>query len=136
MILIDANVLMYAAGADHPHKESSVNLLRAVAGGSVEGAVDAEALQEMLHRYRSIGRWSDGRRAYDLCRRAVPTVLPITGEILDGARALMDEYPATMARDALHAAVCFQFEVDALCSYDRDFDAIRGIRRREPAEFL
>ena len=51
---------------------------------------------------------------------------------MDGARALMDVHPGLMARDALHAAVLDQHSLEAICSYDRDFDAIGSVRRIEP----
>jgi predicted nucleic acid-binding protein len=133
VILIDSNIFMYAAGAPHPHKADSLALLDRVAKGEVEAAVDAEVLQEILHRYRAIGRWEDGRRVYDLTRRIVPVVLPVTVELLDMARALRDRLPRLMARDALHAAVCENAAIDSICSYDRDFDRIPGLNRAEPA---
>jgi predicted nucleic acid-binding protein len=39
-----------------------------------------------------------------------------------------------MARDALHAAVVMSGGFEALCSYDRDFERIAGLVRREPDE--
>jgi hypothetical protein len=41
MILVDANVLMYAAGAPHPDKTPSVRLLEQIANGDVVAAIDA-----------------------------------------------------------------------------------------------
>jgi predicted nucleic acid-binding protein len=38
-----------------------------------------------------------------------------------------------MARDALHAAVCESAGLNEICSYDRDFDRIQGLKRLEPA---
>ena len=134
MILLDANILMYAAGAAHPHKAPSLALLDRVAGGDVDAAIDAEVLQEILHRYRAIGRWRDGRRVYDLARRLVVSVLPITAEVTDAARALMDDHPKLMARDALHAAVCRLSQAEAICSYDDDLDVVAGLRRLEPPD--
>ncbi len=136
MILIDSNVLMYAAGAPHPHKADSLALLGRVARGEVDGAVDAEVLQEVLHRYRALHRWKDGRRVYDLARRIVPVVLPVTAEVLDLARALLDRHARLMARDALHAAVCESAGMESICSYDRDLDRIPGLRRLEPAHVV
>lgn len=133
MILLDSNILMYAAGAEHPNKAPSVSLLRRIAGGDVDAAIDAEVLQEILHRYRAIHRWEDGRRVYDLTRTLLPVVLPITAPILDHARALVDTHPECTARDALHAAVCLDAGAEALCSYDRFFDQVEGLRRVEPA---
>ena len=134
MILVDANVIMYAAGADHPHKRPSIALLERVARGEVEATIDAEALQEILHRYRAIGRWEDGRRVFDLARQLFRHVVPVTAEVLDRARRLLDTDRRIMARDALHAAVVMSEGLEAVCSWDRDFDRIKGLVRREPGE--
>jgi len=132
MILVDANVFMYSAGAEHPNKAPSSFLLAKIARGEIEAVIDAETLQEILHRYRSISRWQDGRRVYDLARRIVPVVIPITAEVLDVSRDLMDEHPGLSARDALHAAVAIRLRARAICSYDRDFDRIPDLQRIEP----
>ena len=60
MILLDTNILMYAAGAEHPYKEPSRQYLERVARGEIEAALDAETLQEILHRYKAIRRWPEG----------------------------------------------------------------------------
>jgi len=134
VILLDANIIMYAAGAPDPHKAPSVALLERVARGEIDAALDAEVLQEILHRYRALRRWNDGRRVYDLARRSMVVVLPITAEITDRARKIMDDHPALMARDALHAAVCRVAGAEAICSYDSDLDVIEGLRRLEPQD--
>lgn len=134
MILVDTNIIMYAAGADHQHKRPSLRLLEQVASGEVDGIINAETLQEILHRYRSIKRWSDGRKVYDLARQIFPEVIPVTSEVLDHARRLLDTNARLMARDALHAAVVIGEGLDAICTYDRDFDNIPGIRRIEPGK--
>ena len=56
MILVDSNILMYAAGADHPNKAPSIRFLEKVAREQMDVALDAEVLQEILYRYRAIGR--------------------------------------------------------------------------------
>jgi predicted nucleic acid-binding protein len=132
VILVDCNILMYAAGKAHPHKRPCVEFLEKIAEGAIDAAVDAEVLQEILHRYRAIRRWTEGRQVYDLTRRLFPVVIPITIEILDRARVLLDLHSGIMARDALHAAVVETQSLEALYSYDRDFDAITTVERREP----
>ena len=132
MILVDANVLMYAAGAEHASKEPSLRYLEAVADGRVDGVLDAEVLQEILHRYRAIGAWAGGRRVCDSARRIFPMVLPITAEVVDRARALLDRAAGISARDALHAAVVETYELEGICSYDRGFDRVPGLKRVEP----
>jgi predicted nucleic acid-binding protein len=59
-------------------------------------------------------------------------VLPVTAEVVDVARHLLDHYPALIARDAVHAAVYRHHSLDGICSYDRDFNRIEGVRRVEP----
>lgn len=132
MILIDANIFMYAAGADHAYKAPSAEFLRRIANGEVEAAVDTEALQEILHRYRAMGSWEDGRRVYESARRIVPVSIPITVEVLDAARDLLSSHRQPTVRDAIHAAVALGAEVEAICSYDRDFDGVPGLRRIHP----
>ena len=82
MILIDSNVFMYAAGAAHTNKASSVAFLEAVARGKIDAATDAEVLQEILHRYRSIQRWTEGRALYDLVRRHAVQAVEARAETL------------------------------------------------------
>jgi len=131
-MLIDANVLMYAAGAAHLNKAPSIRLLERVARGELAATINAETLQEILHRYRAIGHWTAGRQVFDLVRHLFPSAVPISAEMLDRARALLDDDPALMARDALHAAVVMREGLDAICSYNRNFDVITTITRVEP----
>ena len=42
MILIDSNILMYAAGAAHAHREASATLLEWVAAERIDAAIDTE----------------------------------------------------------------------------------------------
>lgn len=133
MILVDSNIFMYAAGADHPNKRSSADLVERIARGEVDAAIDVEVLQEILHRYRAIHRWEEGRLVYDLVRTVVPVVLDVSVETLDQARKLMDQHADLSARDAVHAATCLQHQLGAICTFDRDFDAIDGLRRVEPS---
>jgi hypothetical protein len=107
-----------------------------VADGELEATVDAEVLQEILHRYRAIGRCEESRQVYDLTRRLFPNVVPATADVVDRARRLVDTDSHIMARDALHAAVALSGGFEAVCSYDRDLDRIAGLVRREPAEVM
>ncbi len=132
MILIDANIFIYAVGAAHPNKPPSIGYLRRVANGQIDAATDAEVLQEMLHRYRAIRRWDDGSRVYDLLKGAVPRVLPITADIVDRARSMMHADSELGARDAIHAAVALANGCTAICTYDRAFDRIPGLGRVTP----
>jgi predicted nucleic acid-binding protein len=134
LILVDANILMYAAGSEHPNRVSSIRFLERVARGEVEAAVDAGVFQEILHRYRAIERWQEGCLVYDSVRQIFPVCYPITVDITDEARSLLDTYQGISARDALHASVVLMNQLDAICSFDSGFDQIRGVTRAIPDE--
>ena len=129
MILVDSNVLMYASGADHPNKAPAVRFLERVGSGELEAAVDAEVLQEIVHRYRALNRWDQGRQVYVLARILFPDVLPVTGEVMDRAKQLLDRDNSLSARDAVHAAVVVVYGLDGILTFDLDFDRIPGCKR-------
>jgi predicted nucleic acid-binding protein len=132
VIIVDTNIVMYAAGGAHPFKAPALRLLERVAGGAVAAAVNAEALQEILHRFQGSARWPDGLRMCALTRQIFPVVVPITEGVMDRALAVMQQYPALTARDAVHAATALAEGVRGLCSYDADFDQVLGLRRLLP----
>jgi len=132
VILVDSNILMYAGGAEHPNKAPSLAFLRRVAAGEVEATVDAEALQEVIRRYRALRRWAEGRRVYELARTLFPEVLAITGAVMDHAKQIADKYDDISARDAVHAAVVAEYKLEGICTFDGDFDRIRGCKRVGP----
>ena len=82
MILVDSNIFMYAAGGIHPNKALSVSFLRRVAKGEIDACISVEILQEILHRYRSIDRWEEGKKVYIHARKITSVIEPITDEII------------------------------------------------------
>jgi len=132
MMLVDSNVLMYAAGAEHPNKARAVAFLERVATGEIEAAVDAEVLHEIIHRYRALNRWEEGKKVYRLARELFPDVLAVTAEVMDRAKELVDADASLSARDAVHAAVVRVYALDGICTFDRDFDRIPGCKRLGP----
>ena len=132
MILVDANVFMYAAGAEHPNKAPALEFLTRVANDEVEATVDAEVLQEIIHRYRALNRWTDGQRVFLLARQLFPEVLAITGAVMDQAKRLADGDLTISARDAVHAAVVISYQLEGIATFDRDFDRMAGCRRIGP----
>lgn len=132
MILVDANIIMYACGREHPLKAPSIAFLETVARREVGATTDAEVLQEILHRYRSVGRWEVGEVAYTLARTVLPDILPITAGVVDRAAELMRSHPFLVARDAIHLAVVQLHHLNGICSFDGGLDRVPGVRRIEP----
>ena len=132
MVFIDTNIFMYAAGKEHPHKIPSVNLLHKIASGEVDACINVEVLQEILHRYRHINRWEDGKAVYSLTRKIIPVILPVDTYIMEKCFNLLNKYSGIMARDALHAAFCKINNITSIYSFDKDFDVFDSLTRIEP----
>lgn len=103
MIVVDANVGMYATSA--------------------------EVLQEILHGFRAIGRTAHLQRAFDLIEGITDVVLPLERDDVARARDIVLARPALQARDAVHLAVMVRHGIARIASFDRGFGAVPGIER-------
>jgi len=95
----------------------------------VDACTSTEVLQEILYRYASLGRLDLAREVYDLFVDVCPVVLGATLADTDGARDLVCGDIGPSARDAVHAAVMLNNDVEWIATFDAGFDEIPGIRR-------
>lgn len=128
-VFIDSNIPMYVAGAEHENRDPARRFLSRVAQGKVQACTSTEVLQEILYRYASLGRLDLAREVYDLFVEICPEVLSVTLADTDRARDLLCDIAGISARDAVHAAVMLNNEVEWVATYDSGFDRIPGIRR-------
>jgi predicted nucleic acid-binding protein len=128
-VFIDANIPMYLVGAAHPNRDRTVSLLEQCVRRGDRLVTDAEVLQEILHRFLAIDRREMIGPCLDALLGVVDEVMPITADDVLNARRLLLETPSLSARDAIHAAVMQQRGVRRILSFDRGFDAIRGLER-------
>jgi predicted nucleic acid-binding protein len=129
MILVDSNIPMYLVGGAHPNRDRARELLEIAIGRRERLVTDAEAFQEILHRYVAIDRRDAIRAAWKVLRELVDEIFPIELEDVEAARRLVVSRRLT-ARDALHVAVMQRRGIAEILSFDRDFDSLTGIRRR------
>lgn len=133
MIFVDSNVPMYLVGASHPNKDRARLLLQqAVADGEML-VTDAEVLQEILHRYVTIGRQEAIADAFAGILGVVDEVFPIERPDVLRARAVLDETRLS-ARDALHVAVMRRHGVSRILTFDHGFDAVADLVRMTARE--
>jgi uncharacterized protein len=128
-VFIDSNIPMYVAGREHPNREPSRRFLRRVREGKVDACTSTEVLQEILYRYASIERLDLAREVYDLFVEFCPIVFAVTLADTDRARDLVCGAVDVSARDAVHAAVMMNNDVEWIATFDSGFDGIVGIRR-------
>jgi uncharacterized protein len=133
-IFVDTAVMMYAAGREHPLREPCRRLLEGVVAGSVTAATSVEVVQEIVHRYVSIGQpalaISVARSTLDL----FAPVLPITHALMRRVPDLARRYPRLAARDLVHVATCVHEGINEIISPDRGFDIVTELRRIDPSE--
>jgi predicted nucleic acid-binding protein len=130
---IDANVPMYAVGAEHPLKGPCLAILRAIAEGELDAITDVEVCQEILHRYTSLGERERGLQVTRLFIQVMSEILPITKEDLLLSLEIHQRYPSLQARDSLHSAVMRNNGIQFIISADRHFDEVDEIERIDPA---
>ena len=120
---------MYLVGGEHPNRERAREILEVAIAERERLVTDVEAFEEILHRYVAINRREAIEPAWNALRRVVDEVYPVELADVDRARALVTTSRLT-ARDALHVAVMQRRDVAEIISFDTDFDAVPGIRRR------
>jgi predicted nucleic acid-binding protein len=129
MIFLDSNVPMYVFGNDPEMRRRAETAMRRLGSSGEAFVTDAEVFQEVLHRYRSIGRRDLIQPVFDFLSLATFVVYPIELRTVQSAKDVANSYPALSARDALHVAVMLEQGVSTILSHDGDFDAVPRLTR-------
>ena len=133
MIVLDATVLVYAVGGDHPLASPCRRLVDAVGRGHVRATTTAEAIQEFAHvraRRRTRADAAQLGRAYV---ELLSPLLPVSGDAVVRGLRLFERHPALGAFDAVLAAAALEAGAEALVSADRAFGSVRGLPWVDPA---
>jgi uncharacterized protein len=128
-VFIDSNIPMYVAGREHANRAPARRILSGARAGEFDACTSTEVLQEILCRYSSINRLDLARDVYDLFVEICPVVLSVTLADTDRARDLLCSSEGLSARDAVHAAVMLNNEVEWIATFDTGFDRVTGIKR-------
>lgn len=128
-VFVDSNIPMYVAGRDHPNREPARRFLERVRNGEIDACTSTEVLQEILYRYAALRRLDLAAQVYDLFVQLCPVILPVTLADTDRAKSMLGSVPNVSVRDAIHAAVMGNNNVDAIATFDTGFDRMPGISR-------
>ncbi len=129
---LDANLIMYSLGGPHPLKEPCKRVLEKIKAGDIRAVISTEVLQEILHRYFSLGKPEIAEMAYLSTIQLCINVFPITLAETDRALELMKKIPSITSRDAIHAATMINNGIKEIISTDSHFDHISEIKRIDP----
>lgn len=131
-VFLDANVLLLAAGGDHPLRDPCRRVVDAIMHGSARGHVTTEAVQEFVFHRRRRGDAAAVPKARELCAMCV--IHPFDVEVLDRALDLM-AVSGVRGRDAVHAAAALRAGFGEILSADPDFDRVPGLTRVDPSRW-
>lgn len=134
-VFVDTAVLMYAAGAEHPLRSPCARIVAGIREGSVEATTSVEVVQELAHRYISIGRPEAARTMTTDALDLFAPVLPITHAVMRRIPDLAARYPRLQARDLVHVATCIHEGITEIISPDRGFDDVAELTRIDPLAF-
>lgn len=130
-VFIDTCIPMYAAGGDHPLKESCIEILLTVAQGKLEAYTDTEVFQEILHRYFKLNRRPEGIKIFSLFLKIMHGyVLPVQHQdmLLVAKLATEVNFLHLSSRDLVHLAVMLNNGIQRIITADRGFLQVPGIQ--------
>ena len=136
---VDTTIFMYAMGTASRFKEPCARILRAGAADRTILVTSAETLQEVLHRYRSIGREGDIKPTFEAIAASVQRMLPVTADDVEEARQLGERIPEgrrVSARDLVHAAVARRQGLREILTVDAGFSSIPGVLAVDPLQWM
>jgi uncharacterized protein len=132
MIVLDATVLVYAMGAEHPLRSPSRDLIAAISEGAVQATTTIEVLQEFVHvRTRRRGRQDAAATGRDYAELLSP-LLTVTREHLMQGLALFERAGRLGAFDAILAAAAASSGAVALVSADSAFAEVGDVTHIVP----
>lgn len=129
MVFVDANIPMYLVGAAHPNKVDAQRRLEQLVAERVRLVTDAEAMNEILHRYVALDRRGYVQLAHDLLLGVVDEVLPVERGTVERAKQLVLQYPTLPVRTAVHVATMQAHGIGTVLSFDAAFDRVPGVTR-------
>jgi len=134
IFFLDVNIPIYAAGREHPYRDSCRLVMTDIAEGLIQAAIDTEIIQELLYRYGALGQPLTGVEIANYLLTLVPNIYPVVPEDIQLAVKLYEKYTSkgVQARDIIHVAVMMNNGLSQIISTDTHFDKIQGVRRYDP----
>jgi uncharacterized protein len=134
-VFIDAAIVMYASGVDHPYRAACQAILQEIGAGRLDATTSVEVVQEIGHRYVSIRQPDRARELTVATLDLFAPVVPITHAVMRRVPDLMARYPRLDSRDLVHVATCIHEGIPEIISADRAYDDVAEVKRIDPLAF-
>jgi predicted nucleic acid-binding protein len=135
MLFVDANIVLYAVGAEHVYRGPCTESLDRIITEQLPALVSTEIHQEILHRYMSLGLPDRAREISIKLETIIPMSLSVTMADIRRARKLGERYRSLNARDLIHVAVMLENGIPHVLSTDTHFDQVSEVKRIDPRDF-
>lgn len=133
---IDANIIMYAAGAAHALKQPCLQILTDMDKQLIHAVTSVEVVQEILRRYSALNRRADAIRLANNLMTLTAEIYPVSLADINRAIQLHQQYMKLTVRDSIHAATMYNHGLVYILSTDAHFDGLPGITRIAPLDWL
>lgn len=126
-LYIDSNVFLFAALDTGKAGDDAKALLRLVSDGKIKAAISPLVLDEVMWGVqKTMGRDYSGRYVSGIISTPF-TWLDISFSCVETARSYYKQ--GLNPRDAFHAAVMSDYDINVIVSEDAHFDKIKDLRR-------
>jgi uncharacterized protein len=134
MIVLDATVLVYAKGAEHPLRNPCRELIAAIADRRLQATTTVEVIQEFVHvRAQRRNRADAASLGGDYADLLSPLLTPTEAHLRHGL-SLFEHSERLGAFDAVLAASAIDIGAHALISADAAFATVAGLTHVTPDE--
>lgn len=131
MILLDTDVLVYAAGTEHPLRAPCREILRAAGDERIDARTTEPCLLELLHVWATRRSRADAARLASLYLRLLGAPIP-TEEVVGEAADLFARHERLGSVDAHLAAAARRTGARMVVTADRAFRGVVGVTARPP----
>ncbi len=130
-MFLDANIFIYSRGSGDSRGPACRTLLRDVVAGAQHATTSWLVVNEVVNFYLRGGQLDAALNAFDAIR-GIPNLEILPLDAKGGAHVAHYLRSGLITSDAFHAATMKAHGIGVLCSYDRGFDKVEGVRRMEP----
>lgn len=130
-MFLDANVFIHTYDSNTFEHRNSKSQLKRIINGEMRASTSPLVLNEVLHFFLENRGVARAKEVY-LSIRKMPnvTMLSVDEKVLDYVLRFVEQGMGTT--DSYHAATMIANSVHVICSYDKGFDKIKGVKRQEP----
>ena len=130
-MFIDANVFINAKISSRDEGRASAELLKKIDSGEQNAATSPLVLNEVLYIIQKMRDLEAAERAWNSIQRINHlSILPIDRKVMTYVLGYVKS--GLEPQDAFHAATMKANGISTICTYDKGFDKIFGIKRIEP----